>query len=124
MKLPQQAQEATPADIAPPPLSQRNAQPDPKQISVPDRSAWTGHHSVDIRLTIPFLPGRYYLTILSGKERRSAKRRKEERQKHSLATRGNLVFFALVGTVIGLAGLGFIRVATIYLLDQSGALVP
>ena len=85
---------------------------------------WESDHPINLRLTIPLLSKRYYVTIVAGEEHRGSERLSVERRKHPLVTRGNLVFFALVGTVMGLSGLALIQFATMYLLDQSGALVP
>ncbi len=90
----------------------------------PGGEPWGNDHPVNIRLSIPLLIKRYYVTIIAGEERRIPERLSAERRKHPLVSRGNLVFFALVGTVIGLAGLALIQFATMYLLDQSGALGP
>jgi hypothetical protein len=56
-------------------------------------------HPVDIRLSIPLLIARYYLVILGGRERRSAGRRRFERERFPLGKLGNVIFI----TVIGLA---------------------
>lgn len=53
---------------------------------------------VNIRLSIP-LPGRrFYLTILSGQEKRGHHRRRDERTRHPVQTAAN-VFFVLGFTV-------------------------
>jgi hypothetical protein len=85
---------------------------------------WESDHPINLRLSIPLLFKRYYVTIIAGEELRGFDRLAAERQKHPLVTRGNLLFLALGGTVMGLAGLALIQFATMYLLDQSGALVP
>ncbi len=90
----------------------------------PSAVPWESDHPINLRLSIPLLFKRYYVTIIAGEEHRGSDRLAAERQKHPLVTRGNLFFFALVGTLIGLAGLALIQFATMYLLDQSGALVP
>ena len=49
----------------------------------PDSAAsreWGSDHPIDIRFTLPALFGRYYLTIVGGKERRSTDRLEEERE--------------------------------------------
>ena len=56
---------------------------------------------LDIRVSIPLLSRRYYLTILSGPERRSQKRLQEEREKHPLVTRANVIFLFSIGFVLG-----------------------
>jgi len=85
---------------------------------------WESDHPINIRLSIPLLIKRYYVTIVVGEERRTPERLSVERRKHPLVSRGNLVFFTLAGTVIGLACLALIQFATRYFLDQTGALLP
>ncbi len=85
---------------------------------------WESDHPVNLRLSIPLLFKSYYVTIVVGGERRCPDRLTAERRKHPVVTRGNLFFFALVGTVIGLAGLALIQFATMSLFEQAGALVP
>ncbi len=85
---------------------------------------WESDHPINIRLSIPLLIKRYYVTIVVGEERRTPERLSTERRKHPLVSRGNLVFFTLLGTVIGLACLALIQFATRYFLDQTGALLP
>ena len=62
---------------------------------------------INIRLTVPFLRRRYFMTFLAGRERRSAERLKQDRAKHALWTFANVcsfVFLLLLATptVIGL----------------------
>ncbi len=62
---------------------------------------------IDIRITVPFFRGGYFLTCIAGRERRSAVRLKEERAKHVLSTFANVGFFVFlvvlfVPTFIGL----------------------
>ena len=67
----------------------------------PSATPWGNDHPVNIRLSIPLPAGRWYVTVLLGRERRGAERRKEERQKHPLVTSANMVFLFIVGVVIG-----------------------
>jgi hypothetical protein len=90
----------------------------------PSAVPWESDHPINLRLSIPLLFKRYYVTIIAGQEHRGSDRLVAERQKHPLVTRGNLLFFALAGTVIGLAGLALIQFTTMYLFEQAGALVP
>ncbi len=85
---------------------------------------WESDHPINIRLSIPLLIKRYYVTIVVGEERRTPERLSVERRKHPLVSRGNLVFFTLVGTVIGLVCLALIQFATRYFFDQTGTLLP
>lgn len=63
--------------------------------------SWANPHPLNIRASIPLFSRRYYLTILSGPERRSAERRQEERVKHPLVTRVNMMFLFSVGFILG-----------------------
>jgi len=54
---------------------------------------------VDIRVTVPVLWRRYFITVLAGPERRSAERLKQERAKHALWTFTNvcsIIFLVLM----------------------------
>lgn len=46
----------------------------------PQRRPWTGNHTIDLRASIPLPTGRWYVTILAGRERRSADRLAQEGQ--------------------------------------------
>ncbi len=61
--------------------------------------AW-GEHSINLRITVF---GRYYVTIVAGKERRSLDRQIAERQKHPLNTLGNTLAALAFSTTVGLA---------------------
>ena len=66
--------------------------------------AWGNHHPINIRVSIPLLAfGRFYVTILAGRERRSGERRKQERKKHPLLTFANMLFIFLAGFIGGSA---------------------
>ena len=56
--------------------------------------------SVDIRLSIPFVTTRYFITIVAGRERRGARRRRAERLFHPLRTAGNFLFFGGISAVV------------------------
>jgi len=85
-----------------------------------ESAAWSGRHAVNLRLTIPVLSARYYLTIVGGKERRSPKRRSDERQKNPLATRWNIAFLAVLGLITGLALFTVIQFAARFVLEKAG----
>lgn len=61
--------------------------------------AW-GEHPVNLRITVF---GRYYVTIVAGRERRSPDRRIAERQKHPLDKLGNTLATLAFSTTLGLA---------------------
>ena len=64
-----------------------------------DARAW-GEHPVNLRITVF---GRYYVTIVAGKERRSFDRRIAERQNHRLNTLGNTLIALVFSAIVGLA---------------------
>jgi hypothetical protein len=83
----------------------------PTQVAAPRR----GRHPVDLRLSLP-LPGRrFYCTIVAGRERRAADRRRQERRRHPLRTIGNILFFAL-------AAIAFYAAAALGILLYSSVL--
>jgi hypothetical protein len=85
-----------------------------------DGAAWAGPHRVNIRLSLPTPWGRVYLLALAGRERRGADRRRWERERHPLATLGNLVVMLLLGGLVGLAGLAAMQIASAFLLGDPG----
>ena len=65
-----------------------------------------GAHLVDLRLSLPWWPGRRsYIVFLLGSERRSAERRRNDRGRMPLLTLGNAIFAVLFFGMIILAGL-------------------
>lgn len=65
-------------------------------------------HPINLRLTLPFVGHRMFLTIVGGEEHRGAERLQHERERHPLFTLGNFLFlsvFLVVWAVLGLAGL-------------------
>jgi len=76
-------------------------------------------HPINIRISIPLIFGRWYLTLLAGPERRDQTRRAKERRKHPLFTLGNVIFMFIVGTVIGSAVAVLMINGAVQLLDGS-----
>lgn len=83
-------------------------------------AAWSGRHTVDVRISIPLPFGRWYLTVVAGRERRSPERLVRERGKHPLVTAGNLAFLFVLGTIGGLAGLAAMQFLGAVLLRELG----
>jgi hypothetical protein len=77
------------------------------------RREW-GQHPINIRMSLPLLFGRYYVTVVAGKERRRAARLEAERQKHRLDTGANTTVIFLAGLTTGLALLGAITLILVY----------
>ena len=89
----------------------------------PGGEPWGDDHPVNIRLSIPLLFGRYYVTVVAGKERRSGERLASERKKHPLMRFGNIVVMAACGTICGLVALSMFQLAIAYVLLRSGTMV-
>lgn len=97
-----------------------NASASPRKA--PGDEPWGNDHPVNIRLSIPLPGGRYYVTLVAGKERRSGERLASERKKHPLIKLGNLVVMAACGTLCGLVALAMFQLATAYVLLRSGSM--
>ncbi len=93
------------------------------QRRAPGAVPWESKHPINIRLSIPLPFGRYYLTIVAGKERRGTERRAQDRQEHPIVRKGNVIFLLALGSVLGLAGLALIQLGTLYLLERADFLV-
>ena len=89
----------------------------------PGGESWD-RHPVNLRFGIPLPFGRYYVTLVAGKERRGGERLASERRKHPLLTFGNVAVFFGLGCVCGLALLALFQLASAYLLTQLGIMVP
>ena len=70
---------------------------------------------VDIRFTFPFWGKKFFITVVSGAEKRSPKRRDQERHHYPVRTAANIFFF------IGLATLFY--VAAVVALALQSAIV-
>ncbi len=88
----------------------------------PGGEPWGNDHPVNIRFSIPLLFGRYYVTLVAGKERRSGERLAGERKKHPLMKLGNIVVMAACGTICGLLALSMFQLAIAYILLRSGSM--
>ena len=64
------------------------------------RDGWD-KHPVNIRMSLPLPLGRCYVTLVAGRDRRSAARREKDRTRHPLDTVGNLLFAAGTAVVLG-----------------------
>lgn len=79
-----------------------------------DDPAWK-RSPVDIRFTIPFFGKKFYVTVISGAEKRSPERRNQERHHYPLRSAANIFFF------IGLAT--FFYMAAVIALALQSAIV-
>lgn len=90
-------------------------EPEIQNRETPGSAPWEADHPINLRLSIPFLFKRYYVTLVAGEERRSPERRTAERQKHPVKTTGNTLFLFAAGTILGLAVLGALQMLTVHL---------
>jgi hypothetical protein len=67
---------------------------------------------VNIRFTVPIIHKRFYITVVSGEEKRSSERRRRDRHSYPLRTAANVFFFVGIATV-------FYMVAVVGLAIQS-----
>ncbi len=63
-------------------------------------SATWRRKAVDIRVSLPFLTSRYFLTVIGGREKRGFGRRRAERIFHPLGTVGNVLFLGAICAVV------------------------
>lgn len=64
-----------------------------------ETSTWR-RQPVDIRVSLPFLSSRWFLTVVSGRDVRHRGRRRAERLFRPLSTIGNTLFMGAISTVI------------------------
>lgn len=60
---------------------------------------------VDIRVTIPFLGKKFFITVVSGAEKRSPERRDQERHHYPVRTAANIFFFIGLATLFYVAAM-------------------
>ena len=77
---------------------------------------WDGKHFINVRLSIPLIFSRIYITLVVGKERRSKTRRRAERAKHPLATLGNVFFFSTTSALISISCFAALIFATVFII--------
>ncbi len=90
----------------------------PPPSGSPSERPWGSDHFVNIRLSIPLIFARFYLTIVAGKEQRDPARLARERRKNRLTTPGNMMFLSWWGVVISLALLAILSTAAVLYVKQ------
>jgi len=82
-----------------------------------------GAHTVDLRFSIPLL--RRYVVLLMGRERRTAKRRRNDRKFHPVATLSNAIAMSAMVIVVAvpvfLVGYGVKSFLGINIMEAGGA---
>ena len=79
---------------------------------------WDNGHPVNIRLSVPLVFWKFYVTIVGGPERRSGERRRAERAQHRLDKLGNVIFMGYFGVIVLLALSAVIIGAGMFLIGQ------
>ena len=64
------------------------------------KSGWRQNHAVNIRLSIPLLFTRIFVTVIAGNERREPDRRADEKSSNPLRTLGNFMFVGVICVLI------------------------
>lgn len=80
---------------------------------------WTSDHPLNLRMSVPLPFGRYYITVVAGRERRARARLSLVRRQHPLSTPGNILFLFLLGLV---TIAGSLSIAYMLLSHLSGGL--
>lgn len=88
--------------------------------SRPSRWAWSDVHPIDLRLSIPLPTGRYYVTLVAGRERRGFARRAADARRHPLITWGNVAAIFVLGSISGFAALALIQLVSANLFQELG----
>ncbi len=84
---------------------------------------WSTNHSLNIRVSIPLGVGRYYVTLVAGKERRARARLAVDRRQNPLDTPGNVAFLAFIVTIATAGGITLLYLILAHLFGWSGRLV-
>ncbi len=84
---------------------------------------WSTDHSLNIRISIPLGIGRYYITLVAGKERRARARLALDRRQNPLDTPGNVMFLAFVFMVAATGSITLLYLVLAHIFGWSGRLI-
>lgn len=79
-------------------------------------SSWR-YHPIDIRLSVPLPGARWFLTIVSGIERRGGSRRRRDARVRPFFTAGNVIF--LVAMFVAAVALGSVLIDVLNWLNET-----
>ena len=71
-------------------------------------------YPINLRITIPFLPRSFFVTVIIGQEKRGPDRLREERRRHPINTWGNVLAVTIALGVVSIAALFAALVAASY----------
>ena len=84
---------------------------------------WSTDHPLNIRVSIPLGIGRYYITLVAGKERRARARLALDRRQNPLDTPGNVLFLALIVTIATSGSVTLLYLLMAHMFGWSGRLM-
>jgi len=84
---------------------------------------WSSEHPLNVRVSIPIGAGRYYVTLVAGRERRARARLALDRRQHPLATPGNALFLAFVTTIATVGSVALFYLLLAHIFGWSGRLM-
>lgn len=84
---------------------------------------WTSDHPLNIRMSIPIGIGRYYVTLVAGKERRARARLAVDRRQNPLDKPANVIFLAFVATIATAGSLTILYFMLAHIFGWSGRLM-
>lgn len=84
---------------------------------------WSSDHPLNVRVSIPIGIGRYYITLVAGRERRARARLALDRRQHPLATSGNVLFLAFVTTIATVGSITLLYQLLAQIFGWSGRLM-
>lgn len=95
----------------------------PEKAQVYAGREWTSDHPLNIRMSIPIGVGRYYVTLVAGKERRARARLAVDRRQNPLDKPANVVFLAFVTTIATAGSLTLLYFILAHVFGWSGRLM-
>jgi hypothetical protein len=84
---------------------------------------WSSDHPLNIRVSVPLGIGRYYITLVAGKERRARARLALDRRENPLDTPGNVLFLAFVAAIATSGSFTLLYLLLAHVFGWSGRLL-
>ncbi|NJO36840.1 MAG: hypothetical protein HC871_03425 [Rhizobiales bacterium] len=84
---------------------------------------WSSDHPLNIRVSVPLGIGRYYITLVAGKERRARARLALDRRENPLDTPGNVLFLALIAAIATSGSITLLYLLLAHIFGWSGRLL-
>ncbi|MEZ5930815.1 MAG: hypothetical protein R3F54_02485 [Alphaproteobacteria bacterium] len=84
---------------------------------------WGSDHPLNIRISVPLGIGRYYITLVAGKERRARARLALDRRQNPLDTPGNALFLGFIAAVATSGTMTVLYLLLAHVFGWSGRLM-